>query len=172
MKITIIGDSYSTQHTTIHNKPTHFTWIHCLEKEHEINCLAHPGASNVDILNQVPDSDWDCIIISLSPLDRPCGVLLDQDQTEYHHQQKDGRHVKANISAAYKLTKLDRSIVWSSFPHYEGVSDKILYIPLIGENEYYRLKFDLRSLDYTGCHLTRKGNITLAEIMKRLIAKL
>ena len=172
MKLVIIGDSYSTQRTVINDKYTNFTWIHCLEEEHEVECLAVPGASNVETLNQVPDSDWDCIIASLSPLDRADGKLFDQDQTEYYHQRKDRRHVKANISAAYKLTRLDRSIVWSSLPQYEGISDKIHYIPLIDENEYYRLKYNLRELSYTGCHLTKKGNQTLAEIMKRLIAKL
>ena len=114
MKIVIVGDSYSTQRTIINGVPTHFTWIDCLEEEHEVRCLAVPGASNVETLAQVPNSDWDCIIASLSPLDRADGKLFDQDQTEYYHQRKDRRHVKANISAAYKLTRLDRSIVWSS----------------------------------------------------------
>ena len=172
MKIVIVGDSYSTQRTIINGVPTHFTWIHCLEKDYKVECLAVPGASNVETLNQVPDSDWDCIIASLSPLDRPGGKLFDRDQTEYHRQQKDGRHVKENISAAYKLTKLDRSIVWSSFPQYEGISNKIHYIPLADENEYYRIRYSLSVRNYTGCHLTKKGNQRLAEIMKRLIAKL
>ena len=172
MKIVIVGDSYSTQRTVINGKRTLFTWIDCLEEDYNVECLAVPGASNVETLAQVPDSRWDCIIASLSPLDRPGGKLFDLNQTEYHRQQKDGRHVKANISAAYKLTRLDRSIVWSSFPQYEGISDKIHHIPLADENEYYRIRYNLHSLDYTGCHLTKKGNQRLAEIMKRLIAKL
>ena len=171
MKIVIVGDSYSTQRTIINGKRTHFTWIDCLEEEHEVSCLAVPGASNIETLEQVPDSDWDCIIASLSPLDRPGGKLFDQDQTKYQRQKEDRRHVKENISAAYKLTRLNRSIVWSSFPQYE-FRPSVYYIPLEDENEYYRFRYKLSSLDYTGCHLTKKGNQKLAGIMKRLIAKL
>ena len=168
MKITVVGDSYSTQHTIINDKPTHFTWIHCLEEEYEVECLAVPGSSNVETLSQVPE-DWDCLIASLSPLVRPPQIVFAQDRTNYHHQEKTRQHVKANISAAYKIIKLPRSIVWSSFSEYEGISRSIHYIPLIGHNELIDLQYGLRKQDYTGCHLTKQGNQMLAKIMKGLI---
>jgi len=171
VKIVIIGDSYSTQRTIIRNKPTTFTWIDCLEKDHEISCLALPGASNVDTLGQVPDSAWDCLIASLSPVIRPTQAQFDKDREEYDRQVSTREHVDSNIKAAYKLTRLPNSIVWSCFEEYQGISNRIHYLPLFEHNELYRVTHELTSLIYTGCHLTRKGNIELYNIMKRLIKK-
>ena len=167
MKIVVVGDSYSTKLTVYKGKPTTFTWIHCLEESYEVECFGVPGSSNLETLSQIPDT-WDCLIASLSPVNRPPYLLFDQNETEWFRQEKTGQHMRDNLRAARKLVKLPRSIVWSSFSDYRGVKD-IHYIPLVGYNELNDPRAVRDRNNYTGCHLTKEGNEKLARIMRSLI---
>lgn len=161
-RIYVLGDSYSS----IEHDPI-FTWIEALSSTHPVTCLGQNGASNEDILAQVPDS-WDVLLISLSPLVRP----------PFIHNiggVKDGEgNIRANMRAAYKLTKLHNSYCWSTCTDYK-TAPGIEYIQL-GRMDELNLQDETRKIgfpdeQFTGCHFTREGNESIAEHMRNVIER-
>lgn len=151
-RVVIVGDSYSDPQATIFGyKPTH-TWVDRMREQFDVECYAKVGANNLDILQQVPDTDWDWIICSLSPIIRP-GRQTFTTTRELH---------KSNIAAAWKLVRLPRSLVWSPFIVYKDMSH-VIYQPWTEHNElsiqyHYADRYFAREFEFTGCHFTREGN--------------
>jgi hypothetical protein len=151
-RIVIVGDSYSDPRGTYFKyKPTH-TWVDCLSKIYDVECYAKEGASNLDILQQVPDTSWDWVICSLAPIVR-----------QGKQQFRDSRQLfEENKKAAFKLTRLPRSLVWSPFEDYKNLR-QVHYMPWIEHNEFwiqyhYADQYFSREFEFTGCHFTREGN--------------
>jgi uncharacterized protein involved in tolerance to divalent cations len=161
-RISICGDSYSAVNapTTCYATVTEsYSWIHDIQKDYSVECLAESGRSNFDILKQVKRARGDIIISNVTSLNRVAfavskrSVEISKADLQLH-----------NLKISRLISRLS-DVCWTPFVGYEEVPE-ILYLPFERENELYNDHLKDR---LTKHHLTQRGNELLRdEMLKQL----
>ena len=161
-RITFCGDSYSAVNapvTCYYDTEESYSWIHDIQKDYSVECLAESGRSNFDILKQVKSAKGTIIISNVTSLNR---VAFAVSKRPLEISKSELRTY--NLKYARLISRLS-DICWTPFVGYEEVPE-ILYLPFERENELYNDHLKDR---LTKHHLTQRGNELLRdEMLKQL----